>query len=677
LDAAVIGAHFSGMMLRLFRSGRYLVPVLLALLGLPRLLDAQDRTMNWPAFDVQAHLDSTGALQVREQQTIRFTGDWNGGERIFTVGFGQGFTFKRLLRIDSLTGAEVALREGVVDEIDEYSWGESNTLRWRSRLPGDPPFDSTLITYVLEYEYRDILVPTDSGYTLDHEFGFRDRYDYISNFTLAVTFDSSWARPASFAGAWREDTLAPGIGFVVSVPIVWKGAGFPSNVWRGASVDQRRVIAGVLVLGMMLLTTALVVVQYRAGKFTPLLPRDHIDEAWLQMHVFSMPAELAGAAWDDHIGAAEVSATLARMVGEKKLSSRVTTDKVWLFKRHVLHLELTASRPSLAKHERQLVDALFGSNATTTDTDAVRKRYASSGFNPVSYIEGPLSGQLHALPDIGGKAAPHRGRRVTVALMLVAFVLLGFGIRERGVDVVIAIAAVMISLPIYGIARAFTVSWRNRVIRPVRHMAWFLAPMCGAATALWWLLDTGRHAVGALSLAGLVVWLLALLQSVLNAARSTQSPERIRFRKRLAAAREYFRVELKQAVPRLREEWYPHLLAFGLGRHVDRWFNAFGGTNAAATTTASSRDRDRSFSTSGGGVSTSASGGSSWGGFGSGGGFAGAGATVAFGSALGAMSSGVSAPSSSSSGGSSSGGSSGGGSSSSGGSSGGGGGGGW
>lgn len=660
------------MMLRLDRLGRYIVPVLLALLGVPQMISAQDRTLNWPAFDVQAHLDSTGALFVRERQTIRFSGDWNGGERIFTVGFGQGFTFKRLLRVDSLTGAEVELREGDLAEVDEYGLGESTTLRWRSRLPDDPPFDSTLITYVLEYEYRDILVPTDSGYLLDHEFGFRDRNDNISNFTLTVTLDSSWARPASFAGSWREVTLAPGIGFVVSVPIVWTGAGFPSNIWHGASVVQRRVIAGALVFGMMLLTTALVVVEYRAGKFAPLLPRDRIDEAWVRQHVISMPAELAGAAWDDHIGAAEVSATLARMVGEQKLSSRVTTDKVWLFKRHVLHLELTTSRSNLETHERQLINALFGSNATTTDTNAVRKRYASSGFNPVLYIEGPLSGRLHALPGIGGKAVPHHGGRVTVALTLIAFLLLGLGIRERGVDVVISIAAVMISLPIYGIARGFTVHWKNRVIRPVRHMVWFLAPMCGAAGALWWLLDTGRYTVGAFTLAGLVVWLLALLQSVLNGARSTQSPERIAFRKQLAAAREYFRVELKQAVPRLREEWYPHLLAFGLGRHVDRWFKAFGGTNAAVSTTASSHDGDRSFSASGGGFSTSGSGGSSWGGFGGGGGFAGAGATVAFGSALGAMSSGVSAPSSSGSSGSS-----GGSSSSSGGSSGGGGGGGW
>lgn len=652
---------------------RWLAPVLLlALCSAHTSLSAQQRSLNWPAFDVQAHLDSTGALTVRERQTIRFTGDWNGGERTFTVGFGQRFSFKRLLRVDSLSGAEVALLEGDLDAVDEYGWGESNTLRWRSRLPGDPPFDSTLITYILEYEYRDILVPTGDGYLLDHEFAFRDRYEDIANFTLNVTLDPAWSRPASFAGAWREDTLPPGMGFVVSVPLTWQGAGVPSNVWHGATSSQRGALAAGLVLGMLLLIGALVVREYRSGRFARLLPPARIDESWLREHVLGMPAELVGAAWDDRIAAPEVSATLVRMVGEHKLKSRVETQKVWRINHHVLHLELTTDRSKLAKHERKLIDALFGANATRTSTDAVRKRYAKTGFDPVNCIKGPLTTQLNALPGVRERALPRYSARATGALLLLAVVLLGLGLRERMVDVLLIVIALLISMLLYGVARVLAMSWRSRVFRPVRHMLWFLAPMCGAAYALLRLLDTGEHAAGVFTLAGLVVWLLALLMSVLNGARSTQSPERIAFRKQLAAAREYFRTELRQAEPRLREEWYPYLLAFGLGRHVDRWFKAFGGTAAAAGTRTGALGHDRSFSAGGGDLSPQRSGGSSWGGFGGGGAFAGAGATVAFGSALGAMSSGVSAPSSSSSGGSS-----GGGSSSSGGSSGGGGGGGW
>ena len=41
------------------------------------------KSLDWSAFSMDARLDSTGTLLVRERQTILFTGDWNGGERPF------------------------------------------------------------------------------------------------------------------------------------------------------------------------------------------------------------------------------------------------------------------------------------------------------------------------------------------------------------------------------------------------------------------------------------------------------------------------------------------------------------------------------------------------------------------------------------------------------------------
>ena len=58
-----------------------------------------------------------------------FTGDWNGGERIFTVGARQRFDFERMVRIDSATGADVPMREGELDEMDGYKFTGSRTLR--------------------------------------------------------------------------------------------------------------------------------------------------------------------------------------------------------------------------------------------------------------------------------------------------------------------------------------------------------------------------------------------------------------------------------------------------------------------------------------------------------------------------------------------------------------------
>jgi hypothetical protein len=40
-------------------------------------------------MDVRAILDADGRLHVTESQAMVFTGDWNGGERIFRVSPGQ------------------------------------------------------------------------------------------------------------------------------------------------------------------------------------------------------------------------------------------------------------------------------------------------------------------------------------------------------------------------------------------------------------------------------------------------------------------------------------------------------------------------------------------------------------------------------------------------------------
>ncbi len=79
-------------------------------------------------------------------------------------------------------------------------------------------------------------------------------------------------------------------------------------------------------------------------------------------------------------------------------------------------------------------------------------------------------------------------------------------------------------------------------------------------------------------------------------------------RKKLAAARNYFRTQLARPKPDLDDAWFPWLIGFGLGKHVDKWFKAFGAENMqVAGTTVSSYSASHS-------ASTGASGG--WTGFG-------------------------------------------------------------
>jgi hypothetical protein len=153
---------------------------------------------------------------------------------------------------------------------------------------------------------------------------------------------------------------------------------------------------------------------------------------------------------------------------------------------------------------------------------------------------------------------------------------------------------------------------------------------------------------------------LACISSSVHALSSRRHRQALAFRKTLTAGRAFFIEELRKERPALRDEWYPWLLAFEPGKHVDAWSTA----RAPGATTQRGRVTGSSSSSS----SSSSEG--QWSGF-SGGGSGGAGGGASWQAAASGMAASVSPPSSKSSSGSSSS------SSSSGGSSGGGGGGGW
>ncbi|HTO77633.1 MAG TPA: hypothetical protein VMQ61_16285, partial [Thermoanaerobaculia bacterium] len=93
---------------------------------------ARARELSWPSIDVRARLDADGALHVVERQTMRFTGDWNGGERVFRVEPGQNLRFESITRI-AADGSTHPLVRGDLSEVDQYAWKDAHTLRWRSR----------------------------------------------------------------------------------------------------------------------------------------------------------------------------------------------------------------------------------------------------------------------------------------------------------------------------------------------------------------------------------------------------------------------------------------------------------------------------------------------------------------------------------------------------------------
>jgi hypothetical protein len=628
--------------------------LLLLFLLLPAPLLAQ-RQLSWDALDVTARLDSTGVLDVVEQQTMVFSGDWNGGERTFNIRPRQKLTFVGMERIDPPTGQRVALTEdGSLDEVDEYAFTDAHTLRWRSRRRTDPPFANTRLTYVLHYQLSGILLKDDQRYTLDHDFAFPDRVGEIRRFALHVTLDAAWKPLSDVRESYAAGPLAPGRSFVLTIPLEYTGAGSPS------ANDTRRpppVIAGVTaILGILGLSiAALLLREFRLGRFVP-VQTEGIDADWIRQHIVSHPAEVVGAAWDEAVDKDEVSALIARLVSEHKFASHMGSSK------SSLQLTLKVDRSQFDGYERALVDGLFFGGRTSTSTEEIKKHYEKKGFDPAKLIQ---KGLLERVGELLPKGAnPHVFWWMNVVLFLAgAGCLVAEGITSESSDPTPIIVGV-IALVVFGIGQIPGVVFRQRIDWGLTALAVSLvAPALAAIAAgwfLWFRVGTGATEwslwmIGALT--ALTSWIVS---AAANGLKSRNHRDAIAFRKMLAAGRLFFKRELDRDRPTLSDEWFPWIAAFGLANEADRWSVRHASAARDSSGWDSSTRSSSSTTSSSEPVWTGAGGGRS----------GGAGGGAAWSAAVAGMAAGVAAPSSSSSGG-------GGGGSSGGGSSGGGGGGGW
>ena len=407
---------------------------------------AAARELHWSALVVDATLESDGTLAISERQDIVFTGDWNGGERTFRRFAGQRLTLERIVRIDPATGAEHELARGDLDAVDHWDWAGSSAVRWRSRLPEDPPFDSTPLSYRLDYRLTGALRKIgERAFRLDHDWAFADREGVIERIEVRLRLGDGWRALSPQPEVWRTENLPPGQGFVVALDLEATGASLPARaVPPRLAPPVRWAIVGLFLAGVAYCFSGFVRRDRALGRFGA-RPAEPIDRAWLEEHLFTMPPEVVGAAWDRNVGSAEVAAVLARLTAEGKLAAEVRTSKTWIFSSHDLHLRLLADRDSLTDYERALVDALFG-DADTTDTQSVRKRYKSTGFDPASTIRAGIERRLKRSRGFA-TGSPKPDWRPTALLLasggalLVAALLFARGARA------LALAPLLLLLP--------------------------------------------------------------------------------------------------------------------------------------------------------------------------------------------------------------------------------------
>jgi uncharacterized membrane protein YgcG len=633
------------MRLNLYRGFAILLIALLAFGSAGAAL----RTLYWRALEVRAHLDRDGRLHVRERHAMVFDGAWNGGERVFRVERGQRLQFEGLSRINARGGVH-RLHAGDLSGTDQYRWIDDRTLRWRSRLPSDPPFRNTEQIFEINYVLSNILVPRGDTFVLDHDFAFPDRQWPIRLFNLDFDSDEVWQAQGSFPGRLERKDLHPGMSVVLTLPFRYVGAGAPAGLRLPAPAPARVLLILALLGFVAWRVAAFFLHEKRYGRYASLPSLEQIDDAWLADRVFKLRPEVVGAAWDSTTSTPEVAAVLARLTAERKLAIEVRQAGPWFWRRDVLHLTLLHERDLLNSYERKLVGALFF-YGDTTDTDAIREHYRKTGFDPAAKIRTALS---RTLKGRGDGVLPSPSARASLVFLLAAWALGAVALWRDPTLFYAAGYVVLFAILAYGMVWAFKRTYADAVDWLFVRAAFALAPLLVFAAALTYLVATEDLTLGWCMLTGLALLCAALFNSGLNAMRTRSSPEFTLLRKNLLTARRYFARELGERHPRLRDAWLPYLLAFDLGPRVDRWFRSYGRSSGKDTT---------SLSTSTGAPTSLGS----W--SGGGGTFAGAGATGTWIAAVSGIAAGVAAPNS--------GGGSGSGAGGGGGSSGGGGGGGW
>ena len=630
------------------RKLNYLLFIVTGLLLMAVAAPGQARSLYWQDFLVDATLDAHGTLLVREEQTIVFTGDWNGGERTFAVRPGQDFSFKTMYRKTS-DGSLKELEKGNLKYVDNWNWATSDTLRWRSRLPGDPAFANTPITYILEYSLGKILIPQDDGgFLINHDFAFPDRSGEIQKFRLNLQLTTEWQHE-SFPLSIEQQHIPPGKSVFVKTTLfhsdpsqvqVYQKPVIPVRI-SGAAIKPAAewliwCTSGILIVFVIFLSLTFYRHELKSKRFVKGPAPETIDEDWLNEHIFSLLPETVGATWDKTTDGNEVAAILARLVVEGKLESNLEQMEIPFFGwkipgLNILQLSLKQPRKNFHGYERKLIDGFF-IDGDTTDTKRIRKYYKEkkSTFLPAEKIRAPLKKRVENLTSAAKNRNSYGWLYFVGTALLAFFILLAqLFVHQPELPLTIGGGVFGIFALIVGGINGYTYKCRSDKLI-TRSILVHLFPVFTIVAF------TGLSLLGISTLLTLGLFFLYLMaiSTAFYSAKTTDSIKGVELCRNLSAGRAYFLHQLEQDRPAIKDEWFPYLLAFGLGRYVDKWMKRF---SDAAAFRSSDTTRFHTASPSSGGYSFSGGGGS----------FGGAGASGAW--AMAATSLGASASSSSSS----------------------------
>ena len=430
--------------------------------------------------------------------------------------------------------------------MDEYRFAD-DVLRWRSRLPSDPSFDNTALTYEIDYELGRILVATRGGgerrYVLDNDFAFADRPGSIERFVLSLELDPAWHSGRPLPERFTAGPLAPGQSFVVRRELTYSGAATPAVAFAAAAPLARYTAIALLLAGIPTIFARFWLGERARGRFAR--EQAVIDEGWLEEHVFHQLPEVVGYMYDGKSGPQEVAAILARMAQEGKITSRVERRRL---RAPLLRMTLVDTDAHLHRQERQLVAMFFFEGSHETDTDTIRKHYRKRGFDPGKTIEPSLSGAALRHRDWSENVPRQWGRREKLVLPAAyALLVTGafFGFSSLWLMIYMGVLGGVACAIGCGVARASA----NRMRRlPV----WWLGASLPILLVAWLLGSIARREashVREYPFLVAAVFVLVVYWFVMRAARTRQSKEKMLLRARIDAARRWFAGELRRPSP--------------------------------------------------------------------------------------------------------------------------------
>ncbi len=533
--------------------------------------------LRWRSLDVQARIDDDGTLHASERHTMIFDGEWNGGQRTIPLRVDpppQSLTFDRVARVVSEKETiDLTRVDDAPDRIDEYGvYNNGTTIRWRARLPDDPPFRGKRITYIIDYTLTNVLTRRGAPLRLDHDFAPADRPGPIEHFSLIVELPESLNQPPIKIA---RDDIPPGEGVLVR-GVYWlpKEADAPAALQPAADAPPApappqkepsrtktpvtaftaQVIAFALLVLALLFVFRFFFGERAAGRFVRVPPdqREWVDEV-----LSKLDAEVVGVAWDGVVGQDEVAAILARMTAEGKIASSAGKGD--------MTLKLAVPFDTLRGYEADLVQALFLGKTETT-TRAVRDYYAASGFDPARVIEPNVKSALLGLPQWEDQRRGEWAVFWVLAALTCVLAIAGGGRSE--VDAGMVSMAGVLAILAGGFTLLLTIG-AKRAVTTVRGRFCFglLVPFCSVALAAFGIVQGPAIPIHHLTAMMFASAALTVVVLAVERMKIDQTRQKVELRKKLAVAREWLKAEVSTAGTPIPDLWIPYLYALRLANH--------------------------------------------------------------------------------------------------------------